>query len=39
MELEGEYATMWNIQVQEREKMLSMEMVSWREGRDSAHLI
>lgn len=28
MELGGEYASMWNIQVQEREKMLEMEAVS-----------
>ena len=28
MELGGEYAGMWNIQVQEREKMLEMEAVS-----------
>lgn len=27
MELGGEYAAMWNIQVQEREKMLEMEAV------------
>lgn len=28
MELGGEYAAMWNIQVQEREKMIEMETVS-----------
>lgn len=33
MELDGEYANMWNIQVQERERMLSMEAVS--RGGDS----
>lgn len=30
MDLGGEYASMWNIQVQERERMLSMEAVGSR---------
>lgn len=34
MELGGEYASMWNIQVQEREKMLSMEKVGGNREND-----
>lgn len=35
MELGGEYAAMWNIQVQEREKMLEMEAVSSSDSQSS----